>query len=61
MAKIVFRQKAIDDLNNTWNYTYKKWSEKQADKYYAILRMACNGIEKILKSEKIRGNKRQLT
>ncbi len=44
MAKIVFRQKAIDDLNNIWNYTFEKWSEKQADKYYAILRMACNGI-----------------
>ena len=44
MAKVIFRQKAIDDLNNIWNYTFEKWSEKQADKYYAILKMACNEI-----------------
>ncbi len=44
MAKIIFRQKAVDDLNNIWNYTFEKWSEKQADKYYAILKTACNGI-----------------
>ncbi len=44
MAKVVFRQKAIDDLNNIWNYTFDKWSENQADKYYTILKMACNGI-----------------
>ena len=44
MAKVLFRQKAIDDLNNIWNYTFEKWSEKQADKYYTILKMACNGI-----------------
>ncbi len=23
MAKVVFRQKAVDDLNNIWNYTLK--------------------------------------
>jgi len=44
MAKVIFRQKAIDDLNNIWNYTFEKWTEEQADKYYAILKMACNGI-----------------
>ncbi len=44
MAKVVFRQKAIDDLNNIWNYTFEKWSENQADKHYTILKMACNGI-----------------
>lgn len=26
---------AIDYLNNIWNYTYEKWSEAQADKYYS--------------------------
>ena len=45
MAKVIFRQKAIDDLKNIWNYTLEKWSEKQADKYYAMLKMACNEIE----------------
>jgi toxin ParE1/3/4 len=34
MAKVVFRQEAINDLNNIWKYTYEKWSENQADKYY---------------------------
>lgn len=41
MAKIVFRQAAIDDLKDIWNYTVEEWSEKQADKYYASLKFAC--------------------
>ena len=44
MAKVILRQKAIDDLNNIWDYTFEKWSEKQADKYYSIIKMACNWI-----------------
>ena len=27
MVKISFRQKANEDLNNIWNYTYENWSE----------------------------------
>ncbi|MCK6610742.1 MAG: type II toxin-antitoxin system RelE/ParE family toxin [Bacteroidia bacterium] len=41
MAKVIFRQQAIDDLNSIWNYTYDEWSEMQADKYYASLEFAC--------------------
>lgn len=41
MAKVILRQKAIDDLNDIWDYTFKKWSAKQADKYYAIIKLAC--------------------
>src|SRR5690606_10714559 len=44
MAKVVLRQEAIDDLNDIWDYTYEKWSEKQADKYYATIKIACLGI-----------------
>jgi toxin ParE1/3/4 len=44
MAKVILRQKAIDDLNDIWDYTFEKWSEKQADKYYAIIKLACNAI-----------------
>ena len=44
MAKVILRQEAIDDLNSIWGYTFEKWSEKQADKYYATIKMACNGI-----------------
>ncbi len=34
MANVVLKQKAIDDLNTIWTYTFEKWSEQQADKYY---------------------------
>lgn len=44
MAKVIFRKAAIDDLNNIYNYTFEKWSENQADKYYATLKFACNEI-----------------
>jgi len=44
MAKVIFRQEAINDLNDIWTYTYEKWSEKQADTYYATIKMTCNGI-----------------
>ncbi len=46
MAKVILRQKAIDDLNDIWAYTFEKWSEKQADKYYATLKFACTQIGK---------------
>lgn len=44
MAKVILRQEAIDDLNNIWNYTFEKWSEIQADKYYTTIKNACNSI-----------------
>jgi len=44
MSKVILRQEAIDDLNNIWGYTFEKWSEKQADKYYAIIKIACTWI-----------------
>lgn len=44
MAKVILRQKAIDDLNDIWSYSFDKWSAKQADKYYATLKIACKGI-----------------
>ncbi len=44
MAKVILRQKAINDLSDIWDYSFKKWSEKQADKYYATIKLACKGI-----------------
>ncbi len=44
MAKVILRQEAIDDLNDIWAYTFEKWSENQADKYYATLKFACKQI-----------------
>ena len=46
MAKIILRQEAIDDLNNIWEYTFEKWSESQADKYYSMLELSCKEIGK---------------
>lgn len=46
MAKVILRQEAIDDLNNIWTYTFDKWSEKQADKYYSTLEFTCLQIGK---------------
>jgi len=44
MAKVILRQEAIDDLNDIWDYTFEQWSENQADKYYATLKIACKEI-----------------
>ncbi|OYQ39565.1 type II toxin-antitoxin system RelE/ParE family toxin [Flavobacterium aurantiibacter] len=46
MAKVVFRQEAINDLNEVWVYTFDECSEKQADKYYSALEFACTQIGK---------------
>lgn len=44
MAKYRFTNKAVEDLTNIWDYTFDKWSEKQADKYYALLLKNCQLI-----------------
>jgi len=44
MANLIFRQKAIDDLTDIWQYTYETWSENQADKYYESIKLACREI-----------------
>lgn len=45
MPKVIWRQEAINDLTEIWNYTLQEWSEKQADKYYQTIRSACKEIE----------------
>lgn len=30
-------QQAIEDLENIWIYTLKKWSKEQADRYYNLI------------------------
>lgn len=44
MVRVKLRQQAIDDLNDIWNYTSWKWSEQQADRYYASIEFACKSI-----------------
>lgn len=46
MVDVILRQEAIDDLNGIWDYTFENWSEKQADKYYATIKVACKAIGK---------------
>lgn len=40
--KLVYSNKAVEDLTSIWRYTVKTWSEKQADEYYNMLISACN-------------------
>ncbi len=44
MAKVILRQKAINDLSEIWEYTLLKWSEDQADKYYNTIKSVCKEI-----------------
>jgi toxin ParE1/3/4 len=46
MANVILKQEAIDDLNTIWAYTFEKWSENQADKYYEMLKFSCKEIGK---------------
>ncbi len=46
MANYRLTNKAVDDLTQIWDYTFKEWSEKQADKYYNELLNACGKIAK---------------
>ena len=46
MAKYKLTKKAVQDLNQIWNYTYDNWSENQADKYYEELICHCSKIAK---------------
>lgn len=44
MSAYRFSNKAVADLSGIWNYTCDKWSEKQADRYYAMLLQVCKKI-----------------
>lgn len=44
MAKYELTNKAVEDLNKIWLYTFEKWSESQADKYYHTLLEVCQEV-----------------
>ena len=44
MFKYRLTQKAVVDLAEIWNYTFDKWSENQADRYYYMLLENCNTV-----------------
>jgi len=67
MAKYSLTKKAVEDLGDIWNYTFDRWSEQQADRYYQQLLDTCqevrdnprmgrnyDGIHKDLKGLKVR-------
>jgi toxin ParE1/3/4 len=35
--RYIISEKATEDLEQIWTYTYVHWSENQADKYYNLL------------------------
>ena len=44
MAGYKLTNKAVEDLTQIWDYTYHKWSENQADPYYAMLLGNCKEL-----------------
>ncbi len=44
MADYKLTNKAVEDLNAIWDYTFNQWSEKQADSYYDMLLDNCQEI-----------------
>lgn len=41
MAKYFLTNKAVEDLNDIWNYTTNVWSEKQSEIYYTLIINTC--------------------
>lgn len=41
MAEYFFTQKAVKDISEIYEYTYRIWGENQADKYYEELISFC--------------------
>ena len=46
MSKFLFSRKAVNDLDEIWDYTVKTWSENQAETYYSLLFECCNELAK---------------
>ena len=46
MAEFKLTHKAVEDLSKIWEYTFKTWSERQADIYYESLISNCREVAK---------------
>jgi len=44
MVKFYLTNKAVEDLNDIWNYTVETWSENQAEIYYSLLINSCQEL-----------------
>ncbi len=58
MVNYRFTKKAVDDISEIWNYSYYKWSENQADRYYQMLIETC---KEIAENPEIGKNYREIT
>ncbi len=61
MKKVVYRisEKAVQDLEDIWLYTFEAWSQKQADRYYNLLIGEIEYIAKHFEVGKSMGHIRQ--
>ena len=46
MAEYKLTTKAVEDLDEIWEYTVDRWSENQAEIYYSMLIDSCTEIAK---------------
>ncbi len=44
MLKFYLSNKAVEDLNDIWDYTVKTWSLNQAEIYYSLLMDSCQEL-----------------
>ena len=44
MATYRLTNKAVDDLNQIWEYSFDTWSEDQADYYYQMVIRICQDL-----------------
>ncbi len=44
MSTFRLTHKALDDLIKIWDYSARKWSENQAEKYYRQLMSSCSDL-----------------
>jgi toxin ParE1/3/4 len=44
MSTFYISNKAVEDLNDIWDYTVKTWSENQAEIYYSLLMDSCQEL-----------------
>jgi toxin ParE1/3/4 len=44
MTSYRLTNKAVEDLNLIWEYTFETWSEEQADSYYQMLIRVCEDL-----------------
>ena len=44
MIKFYLSNKAVEDLNDIWDYTVKTWSKNQAEIYYSLLMDSCQEL-----------------